>query len=227
MALILSLNTSTRGCSVALHQQGLLLACYELMSDKSSSAMLTTLVQNVVADSGFGLSALDAVAVAQGPGSYTGLRIGVSTAKGLCFALDKPLLSVHTLTAMAAQMATLNLADTLLCPMIDARRMEVYCAVFDQNLTQIYATEAKIIDSESFAEILTEKKTLFFGDGAAKCEAVLKHSHALFTQTTVFPSAASMGVLALQKYNSQSFEDLETFEPYYLKEFVTTTPKKK
>jgi tRNA threonylcarbamoyladenosine biosynthesis protein TsaB len=227
MALIISINTSTRGCSVALHERGQLLACYELMTDKSSSGMLTTLIQRVVEDSGFSLSALDAVAAAQGPGSYTGLRIGVSTAKGLCFALDKPLLAVQTLKAMAAQMAAFTTPDTLLCPMIDARRMEVYCAVFDQNLIQIKPTEAKVIDNESFNELLINNKILFFGDGAAKCQTVLTQTTALFTQAVVFPSAASMGALALQKFESQELENLETFEPYYLKEFMTTTPKKK
>ena len=144
--LILSIETSTKVCSVALHKDHQLLACHELFTEKSHSGMLTMLIHNVVHQTGNSLQAIDAIAVAKGPGSYTGLRIGVSTAKGLCFALDKPLLSVNTLEAMVWQLRGFYDQDTLLCPMLDARRMEVYCALFDVAGKLISPTEAKVID---------------------------------------------------------------------------------
>ena len=228
MALILSIDTSTYGCSVALHDDAKRLACYELMTEKSSSAMLTLLIQNVVAQTGFRLADLDAVAVAKGPGSYTGLRIGVSTAKGLCFALDKPLVAVNTLLAMAAQIRHFFPDTHLLCPMIDARRMEVYCAVFDNNLQEITPVEAKVIDQGAFSDVLGQRPVVFFGDGASKCQVALgEYSNALFLPETVFPSAKTVGLLAAQGFENRQFEDLATFEPFYLKDFVTTSPKKK
>jgi tRNA threonylcarbamoyladenosine biosynthesis protein TsaB len=225
--LVLSLDTSTRGCSVAVHQNNELLACYELFTDKSSSGMLTTLIQNTVEHAGFQLSDIDVVAVAKGPGSYTGLRIGVSTAKGLCFALDKPLVSVNTLEAMAAQLRGSLPVDYLLCPMIDARRMEVYCAIFDQQLNPIQTTQALIIDENSFLELLTKQKIVFFGDGADKCKTVLgANPNAVFMPNTIFPSAKTIGHIASKAIDNQQFEDIETFEPFYLKDFVGTTPRK-
>lgn len=233
MSIILSIETSTKGCSTAIHQGAQLLALSELFHEKSSSGMLTTLIQHVVKVSGLDFEAIDAIAVAKGPGSYTGLRIGVSTAKGLCFTLDKPLLAVNTLQAMAWQVhsiaQSINANDIpLLCPMLDARRMEVYCALYRaDNLEQVAATEAKIIDEQSFAEILETQKIIFFGDGAAKCEAVLgKNPNAIFLKETINPSAKSIGVLANEAYKNSAFEDVAEFEPYYLKEFMATTPKK-
>ena len=152
--LLLSLDTSTTVCSVALHQNGALLGCYELFTERTSSAMLTTLISDVVTQSGFALSQLDAIAVAKGPGSYTGLRIGVSTAKGLCFSLDKPLLSVNTLAAMAEQVRAFYPAAYTLCSMIDARRMEVYCAFYSAaDGRELQSTTAEIIDGQSFGEV--------------------------------------------------------------------------
>ncbi len=221
--LILSLETSTRVCSVALHQHGALLACFELFTEKSHSGLLTTLVQNAVEHAGFTLNQLDAVAVAKGPGSYTGLRIGVSTAKGLCFALDKPLLSVNTLEAMALQLADFVPADALLCPMLDARRMEVYCAVFDTGLNFIEPTQAKIVDETAFAAPLARQPVYFFGDGAAKCRETLRfHENARFPVMPVFPSARTVGLLATRAYEAGAFENVVAFEPFYLKEFVGT-----
>lgn len=225
MALILSINTSTRNCSVALHQGENLLASYELISDKSSSGMLTTLVQNIAQQAGFELNHIDAFAIAKGPGSYTGLRIGVSTAKGLCFALDKPLIAVHTLEAMALQVRDF-VTDALLCPMIDARRMEVYAAIFDQDLKYQLPTQAKIIDSESFTDFLESQRVVFFGDGAAKCQATLTHQNAVFFPHVVHPSASSMGALVAAAWGKQAFEDIAAFEPFYLKDFIATTPRK-
>ncbi len=228
MSLILSIDTSTRGCSVALHQNEVLLGCYELYTDKSSSAMLTTLVKNVVENAGFALKDLDVVAVAKGPGSYTGLRISVATAKGLCFSLDKPLVAVNTLQAMAQQLKGCFDDDYLFCPMIDARRMEVFCAVFDQNLLQIEPTQAKIIDQECFIELLKDYKIIFFGDGAAKCKPILaQQPNAIFLPTFTFPSAKTVGILAGKAFENNELEDLATFEPFYLKDFMTTIPRKK
>lgn len=233
MAIILSIETSTKGCSTAIYQDTQLLALSELFHEKSSSGMLTTLIQHVVKVSGLDFQAIDAFAIAKGPGSYTGLRIGASTAKGLCFTLDKPLIAINTLQALAWQVHSIaqSVGKTeipLLCPMLDARRMEVYCALYRaDNLAQLSPTEAKIIDEHSFVEILDEQKIIFFGDGAAKCEAILgKHPNAIFLHQTINPSAKGTGVLAFEAYQNNQFENVATFEPYYLKEFMATTPKK-
>ncbi|RRB04137.1 tRNA (adenosine(37)-N6)-threonylcarbamoyltransferase complex dimerization subunit type 1 TsaB [Larkinella rosea] len=227
MSLILSLDTSTTVCSVALHRDGAVVACYELFTDKSSSGMLTTLIQNAVQQSGYQLSELDAIAVAKGPGSYTGLRIGVSTAKGLCFALDKPLLAINTLEAMAHQLSGFYPISHALCPLLDARRMEVYGAVYDFEGREIQPTSAQIIDEQSFADLLTERPVVFFGNGAAKCRAVLGHqANAVFPESVVHPSAKTVGKLAAIAYVENRFENVADFEPYYLKDFVGTKPKK-
>ncbi len=226
MSLILSIDTSTKVCSVALHQDGKLLAINELYTEKSHSGMLTTLCENVVKYAGFSLKALDAIAVAKGPGSYTGLRIGVSTAKGFCFALDKPLIAVNTLEAMAFQVKDFYDETHLLCPMIDARRMEVYCQVLDNQMNIISETEAKIIDELSFSELLDEKKVVFFGDGAAKCQAEITHENAVFLKIEIHPSAKTVGLLATKSFEKSLFENVVTFEPFYLKDFVGTQPKK-
>jgi tRNA threonylcarbamoyladenosine biosynthesis protein TsaB len=224
--LLLSLDTSTSGCSVALHQDGVLLGCYELFTERTSSAMLTTLISNVVEQTGFGLSQLDAIAVAKGPGSYTGLRIGVSTAKGLCFSLDKPLLAVNTLAAMARQIQAFYPATYALCPMIDARRMEVYSAIYDSDGQELQPTSAVIIDEQSFGDWLARGPVVFFGDGAAKCRAVLgEHANAVFLDKLIVPSARTVGDLAASAFAEGRFEDVATFEPFYLKEFMTARPK--
>lgn len=225
--LILSLDTSTTVCSVALHSQGVLLGSYELFIERTSSAMLTTLLQNVVQQAGYSLDQVDAVAVAKGPGSYTGLRIGVSTAKGLCFALDKPLLAINTLAALAEQIRSYFPADHLICPLIDARRMEVYCALYDTNGQELQPTSAQIIDEYSFQNWLTQGPVVFFGDGAAKCQPVLdKQPNAVFPEASVVPSARTVGKLATEAFSKGLFEDLATFEPFYLKDFMTTQPRK-
>jgi len=226
MSLILSIDTSTKVCSVALHQYGKLLAINELHTEKSHSGMLTKLCENVVKYAGFSLKSLDAVAVAKGPGSYTGLRIGVSTAKGFCFALDKPLISVNTLEAMAYQVKDFYDETHLLCPMIDARRMEVYCQIFDNPMNIISETEAKVIDKLSFSELLNEKKIVFFGDGAAKCQAEIIHKNAVFLNIEIHPSAKMVGLLATIFFEKSLFENIVTFEPFYLKDFVGTQSKK-
>ncbi|WP_026308900.1 tRNA (adenosine(37)-N6)-threonylcarbamoyltransferase complex dimerization subunit type 1 TsaB [Spirosoma spitsbergense] len=225
--LILSIDTSTACCSVALHQDGLLLGCYELFTERTSAAMLTTLIRDVVTHAGSELTQLDAIAVAKGPGSYTGLRIAVSTAKGLCFALDKPLLAVNTLQAMAAQLQAFFSDEYLLCPMIDARRMEVYCALYQPDGREVQPTSAQIIDENSFSNWLERGPVVFFGDGAAKCQVLLgRHQNALFPGKNVVPSARTIGQLATLAFNEGQFENLATFEPFYLKDFMTTQPRK-
>ncbi|ARK09200.1 tRNA (adenosine(37)-N6)-threonylcarbamoyltransferase complex dimerization subunit type 1 TsaB [Fibrivirga algicola] len=226
--MILSLDTSTTVCSVAVHQlDGTLLGCYELFTERTASARLTTLVHDVVTHAGYTLSDVSAIAVAKGPGSYTGLRIGVSTAKGLCMALDKPLLGINTLAAMTEQVRLFYPSDTLFCPMIDARRMEVYCAFYGQDGREVRATTATILDETSFTDLLVTNRIAFFGDGADKARPVLMHPNAHFPAVQVRPSARTVGTLAVQAYASGKFEDLVTFEPYYLKEFRTTEPKQK
>ncbi len=226
MSLILSIDTSTKVCSVALYQSGKLLALSELFTEKSHSGLLTVLCEQVVSQAGFSLNQLDAIAVAKGPGSYTGLRIGVSTAKGFCFALDKPLISVNSLEAMAYQLKDFYPRNTFLCPMIDARRMEVYCSLIDHSMKIIEETNAKIIDENSFATILNNSPIVFFGDGAAKCSETINHPNAIFPTTEVYPSAKTIGLLATPLFEKGEFENVVTFEPFYLKDFVGTTPKK-
>ncbi len=226
MALILSIDTSTKVCSVAVHQDGKILACSELFTEKSHSGMLTTLCENVVKQSGFTLNELDAIAVAKGPGSYTGLRIGVSTAKGFCFALDKPLIAINTLEAMAYQVKDFFPTNYLLCPMIDARRMEVYCTIVKTNLSSIVETEAKVIDEYSFLDLLNTQPIVFFGDGADKCRESISHNNAKFLEIPILPSAKSIGYLATKSFEESLFENVVSFEPFYLKDFVGTQPKK-
>ena len=224
---LLSIDTSTRGCSVAVHDNDVLLAGYDLYTDKSSSAMLTTLIKNAVEHAGFALSDLDAVVVAKGPGSYTGLRVGVSTAKGLCYALDKPLIAINTLEAMAQQVIPFFSEEVLFCPMIDARRMEVYTSVFDSNGAVVQETKAVIMDEHSFEELLRDRKVVFFGDGAAKCKALLSgNPNAIFLKEQIRPSAKTVGDLAVKLFAENNFEDLATFEPYYLKDFMSPPSRK-
>ncbi|MCF0072648.1 tRNA (adenosine(37)-N6)-threonylcarbamoyltransferase complex dimerization subunit type 1 TsaB [Dyadobacter sp. CY261] len=224
--LLLSIDTSIRGCSVATHNESGLLAAYDLFTDKSSSAMLTTLIRDAVEHTGFKLADIEAIVVAKGPGSYTGLRVGVSTAKGLCYALDKPLIAINTLQAMALQLAPF-FPGHLLCPMIDARRMEVYAAFFDENNAFVQPTQAVIINENSFQDLLTDHKVVFFGDGAAKCKPLLEnHPNAIFLTEDIRPSARTIGQLGAIAFNHAQFEDVAAFEPYYLKDFMSPAPRK-
>lgn len=211
---------------MAVHNDAGLLAAYDLFTDKSSSAMLTTLMRDSVTHVGFELSDIDAIVVAKGPGSYTGLRVGVSTAKGLCYALDKPLIAINTLQAMALQLAPL-FPGYLFCPMIDARRMEVYAAVLNENNAFIQETQAVIMNETSFQDLLATHKVIFFGDGAAKCKPILeKHSNAVFPAIDVKPSARTVGQLGTIAFQNGQFEDVASFEPYYLKDFMSPAPRK-
>ena len=228
MALILSIETSTKVCSIALHQKGNLIALKESHVPHSHSSLINTFIDEVLKEANLEMSALEAICISEGPGSYTGLRIGTSTAKGLCYALDIPLISVKTLQGMAYSMvenSEIVLEDTILCPMIDARRMEVYCAIFDKKGKFITPTEAKIIDEKSFNETLNHHKMLFFGDGSDKCKEIIKSENAIFMEDG-FPTAKSFGKLAYEKFINEEFEDVAYFEPFYLKEFHTIPSKK-
>jgi len=227
MSLILGIETSTKICSVAVSDGEKLLAIEEAGGAYSHSEKLTVFIQKVLDRAKLQLKDIDAIAVSKGPGSYTGLRIGVSVAKGLCYALDKPLIAVDTLQAMARNVAALsNQANALFSPMIDARRMEVYTALYNNKNNSITPITAKIIDENSFSEELTAQKIIFFGDGAEKCVEVLgENSNATFLDEGL-PSAEFVNQIAFDKYQKQDFEDVAYFEPYYLKDFVATTPKK-
>ncbi len=225
MTLILGIETSTKICSVAISDGKKLLAIKEEGGEYSHAEKLMAFIQEVLKEANVELNDLDVIAISKGPGSYTGLRIGVSTAKGLCYSLDIPLVSVSTLRAMAKQ-KPLDLDGVCYCPMIDARRMEVFTSLFDDKNEELNSISAKIIDADSFAEELKENKIVFFGDGADKCQEVLSsHPNAVFSEEGL-PSAEFVNEIGLEKYIQEDFEDVAYFEPYYLKDFIATTPKK-
>jgi tRNA threonylcarbamoyladenosine biosynthesis protein TsaB len=220
MALILSLETSASSCSVALHENGTLLRSLEISQSQAHAEKLAVLISEVLKEQNILPAALNAVAVSSGPGSYTGLRIGASTAKGLCFGLNIPLIAVPTLQFLAYQVAnTHKLQNSLLCSMIDARRLEVYCEVYDLSLAIIQPVHARIIDGNSFGELLDTKEMLFFGDGAEKCKPVIKHRNARFLDN-IYPTASPLGSMAYLKFQNNEIEDLVNFTPFYLKDFV-------
>jgi tRNA threonylcarbamoyladenosine biosynthesis protein TsaB len=223
--MILSIDASTTGCSVALFEGQNLVSAAESRIDRSSAELLTTLIEQVLTNAKVAMGDLTAVAVAKGPGSYTGLRIAVSTAKGLAFALDLPIISYGTLELLCHQVFG-AMDDALLCPMIDARRMEVYCAFFEsQSLKQVSEISATIVDEHSFGEILENNKVLFFGEGSAKCRGVLKSTNAFFDDHTILPTASFSGKICYEKFINNEFEDLTLFEPFYLKEYMFKTKK--
>ena len=227
MPTILQLETATPVCAVALSINGKTVATKEETAQNIHASKLTLFINDVMEQAGISFNELDAVAVSKGPGSYTGLRIGVSTAKGLCFALDKPLIGINTLSMMGAGfLAEYPNYKGLVCPMIDARRMEVFTAIFDADLTEVEATNAKIVDETSFLDLLNENEVTFIGNGAEKCSALIQHNNAKFI-TTNFNAASNMTSLANAAFMSKEFEDVAYFEPFYLKDFVFTVPKKK
>lgn len=229
MGLLLCLETATPVCSVALAQDGCLLALCETHDTNAHSSRLTLLIEEVLQQSGKLLKDLDAVAVSKGPGSYTGLRIGVSTAKGLCYGLDKPLIAVPTLQAMAYGMSVqCELPkDALLCPMIDARRMEVYMALYDGANNEFSATVAEIITAETFSELRKTYTLICAGDGAEKCKAFFESQTNILFPVVEIPSAQYMIPYAERAFQQQHFEDVAYFEPYYLKDFVAGAAKVK
>ena len=248
MERILLIETSTALCSAALAEDGTITAYRESSAPKAHASLTAVFINEMLAERGISLNDCDAICVSKGPGSYTGLRVGVSTAKGLCFGSGKPLLAVGTLDTLVAQAQMADqvghddCSDTVIpdqspavipdligdplhiIPMIDARRMEVYTAVFE-NGKQITETAPMIIDETSFAEYLEKGPCLFIGDGAGKCADVIKHPNAHFIQC--WPKASAMLSPALNAYKEKRFEDVAYFEPFYLKEFVATVSKKK
>lgn len=224
MAAILSLETSTDICSVALHEQGTLLATSEVHIEQSHASKLAVLIDQVLKNAGVSSRNLKAVAVSAGPGSYTGLRIGASTAKGLCLGLNIPLIGIGTLELLAFQMKNFNLKDGYLCPMIDARRMEVYCFLTDADLNVILPVDAKVVDESSFASELEQKEILFFGNGAPKCKNVICHPNARFVDG-VYPQASQLGFLAFRRWQHNAVDDVSLFKPAYFKDFVAKKAK--
>jgi tRNA threonylcarbamoyladenosine biosynthesis protein TsaB len=216
MHYILNIETATKNCSVSLAADGKTLVCKEISELGFSHAeKLHLFIEDVIQEAGISWSQLSAIAVSQGPGSYTGLRIGVSAAKGLSYALQIPLISVDTLASLAHQV-TQN--DGLIVPMIDARRMEVYSAIFDSNKQKIRAIQAEIITEESFASI--SEIVYFVGDSNEKVKTVLTKSNFVFLDAIQYPSAKEMSAISYQKFEEKNFEDVAYFEPFYLKDFL-------
>ncbi|MGB3589186.1 MAG: tRNA (adenosine(37)-N6)-threonylcarbamoyltransferase complex dimerization subunit type 1 TsaB [Tunicatimonas sp.] len=224
---LLSIETATKTCSVALHRDETLLGLQEVHLDKSHSSLLHVMIDNLLQHCEVERNQLNAVAVSIGPGSYTGLRIGVSAVKGIGYALDIPVIAVNTLEAMAQGMKDSNLSESWLCPMLDARRMEVYCLLQDETGTLIKETQPLIIDEQAFQVELDQHAIIFFGNGSNKCRDLLQHHPNAHFISGVQPSARPVGELAQYKYEQEEFEDLAYFVPFYLKEYRTTQPKNK
>jgi tRNA threonylcarbamoyladenosine biosynthesis protein TsaB len=221
--MILQIETATTVCSVALAKEGEIVAFKQIDLRNIHAEVITVFIDELMSSAGITYNDLDAIAVSCGPGSYTGLRIGVSTAKGLCYALEKPLIAIETLEAMAfgaiSAAAYIN-SDLLLCPMIDARRMEVYTAIFNTTGNRIQPTSAEVIDENSFYKLLQNNKVLFFGDGAEKCYAVLGHHPNAQFLPGFTNSATHLTKNAAEKFRLKNFEDVAYFEPFYLKDFI-------
>lgn len=237
MAYILHIETATRVCSVALSSHSRVVATRENNTGGySHSSLLTLFIEAVLKEAGIGVESLSAVSVSMGPGSYTGLRIGVSAAKGLCYGLDIPLIAVDTPLAMTHHCKKLlsknkgyicaEALESVFCPMIDARRMEVYTCLFDCQLKRMGEIEARIIGPDSFSELLDGHKVIFFGDGAEKCREVITRNNAMFLDN-IDTSATGLVVPALEKFHNKAFVDLAYFEPFYLKDFVAGKPRVK
>ncbi len=223
MSYILNIETATKNCSVALAKDGITIICKEIAEEGYSHAeRLHVFIEDVIKEAGINLKDLSAIAVSQGPGSYTGLRIGVSAAKGLCFALDIPLIAIDTLQSLASQVSVLS---GMIVPMIDARRMEVYSAIFSPTFEKLRAVEAEIIEEDSFSEL--QETVYFVGDCAEKCKSVLTKENFVFMEEMKYPSANEMSFLSFEKYKKNDTVDVAYFEPYYLKDFLITTSKKK
>lgn len=232
---ILHIETATQVCSVALSNNGVLVLAKAIDEANVHASRLTLLISELLADAGIGLKDLSAIAVSKGPGSYTGLRIGVATAKGLCYGADLPLLAIDSLHLMAAGFVGSyreakeknDRSKLLFCPMIDARRMEVYSAVYDESLHQVEPIAARIIDQAAFFEKYENNKLLLFGDGADKLYPLFAAGTAVEV-VRGFKSSAAYGVyLAFEQLKAGNYEDIAYFEPYYLKDFVPTLPKVK
>ena len=223
MSYFLALETCTKNCSVAIFENNTLLYLKEQREDKYlHSEKLNLFIEESLSKLNISIKKINAIIISKGPGSYTGLRIGTSTAKGLCYSLDIPLISVSTLEAMSASLKK-NKKVFYYCPMLDARRDEVYAAIFDRDNSKIREIRADIVDSKTYLNFLN-KKILFFGPGAIKCKSLINHKNAVF-QENIFPSAKNIGILGFRKFLKKDFEDVAYFEPYYLKDFIAGTKK--
>jgi tRNA threonylcarbamoyladenosine biosynthesis protein TsaB len=219
---ILNIETATKNCSVALAKEGKTILCKEIAEEGYSHAeRLHVFIEEIIAEAGITVNDLAAIAVSQGPGSYTGLRIGVSAAKGLSYALGIPLIAVDTLKTLASQVIV---SKGIIIPMIDARRMEVYSAIFTPNFENKRAILAEIITEDSFSEL--EETIYFVGDCSEKCKAVLTKENFIFLDDIKYPSAKEMSLLSFEKFKKGDTVDVAYFEPYYLKDFMITTSKK-
>lgn len=221
MALILQIDTATDNAGVCLSREGVPLASLANADQKSHASFVQPAIQQVMAAANYPLTAVDAIAVTSGPGSYTGLRVGLSSAKGLCFALNKPLIMVNTLEVIAAAQLAVSLPSdkALICPMIDARRMEVFTALYDCNLQAVLPPAALILDENSFAAELANQPIVFCGNGSSKWQPLITNTNAVFSNT--LPGAETLAVLAWNAFKQGDFADLAYSEPFYLKEFFT------
>ncbi len=232
MALILGIETATSICSVALVKDGKLLAIRESIGARDHSAMLTTYIAEIFTETRLKYPQMNAIAVSMGPGSYTGLRIGVSSAKGLCYALDKPFIAIDTLKSLAWQALQVykqlkkDTNAVLLAPMLDARRMEVYTAMFDQDLQVIEPVNALVVTEDSFAAF-ADKEIIYFGDGAAKCTSLFESKNNLTFLEDINLSALSVCMLAESEFQVNNFADVAYCEPFYLKDFIAGKPRVK
>ena len=232
MSLILNLESSTEVCSVSVAKNGNILAFRENNDGMNHAKMLTRFAEEALNEMKIHAGDLDAVAVSGGPGSYTGLRIGVSAAKGICYAAGIPLIAISSLESMAAHVAA-HLPDyqlpekreLLLCPMIDARRMEVYSAIYSTKGELVQDINAEVIDRHSFQDYLQKKSVAFFGNGAGKCKRAIQHSNAIFPEG-IHASSKHMAALAEKAFQEKNFVDVAYYEPFYLKDFVATIPRK-
>lgn len=235
MSLILCIETGTDICSAALSKNGKMIALRESNEGRDHARRVGVFVNELLKENSLDSAELDAVAVGKGPGSYTGLRIGVAFAKGLCYGIQKPLIAIDSLKSLAScaveeyQMGIIDVEDwgqARLCPMIDARRMEVYAEVFDTDLNSLSEVEAHIISPESFAEFITPKSEfLIFGNGAEKCVEILNNQQVKYLK--IDSSARGLCQIAQQKFDKTEFEDIAYFEPFYLKDFIVIKSKKK
>jgi tRNA threonylcarbamoyladenosine biosynthesis protein TsaB len=223
LSFILNIETATKNCSVSIAKNGETIICKEIAEEGYSHAeKLHVFIEEVIAEAKISVQDLAAIAVSQGPGSYTGLRIGVSAAKGLCFALNIPLIAVDTLQTLASQA---NVSEGKIIPMLDARRMEVYSAIFNTKLETERAIQAEVITEDSFADI--SETVYFVGDCAEKCKTVLTKANFVFLEDIKYPSAGAMSKISYDKYKKSDTVDVAYFEPYYLKDFMMAPPSKK
>lgn len=227
MAIILHIETATPVCSVALGIDGQCVGFKEIEKENSHSSLVTVMIEQLLKDHNIITTQLQAIAVSKGPGSYTGLRIGASVAKGMCYALDIPLIAISTLESIAkgAQLGVNCNQNMLICPMIDARRQEVYTALFDEKMNRLTDDKPLILDEHSFVDTIAGKILILCGDGSKKAGEIMKTVP--FIQSNTTASARWMVEIGEQMFKTQSFENTAYFAPFYLKEFITTTPRKR